>query len=80
MRWLITQSKGFTSKGIEKTNRSVTAYVYLILTSQIPTISSMVVNSAPALDPQLLFKSTFQVLINRDIGIAIDVERYHEVL
>ena len=33
-RWIITQSKGFTKKGIEKVSRSVRAYVYLVLTSQ----------------------------------------------
>ena len=34
-RWIITQSKGFTRKGIEKISRSVRAYVYLVLTSQV---------------------------------------------
>ena len=33
-RWIITQSKGFTRKGIEKISRSVMAYVYLVLSSQ----------------------------------------------
>ena len=49
MRWIITQSKGFTRKGIEKISKSVRAYVYLVLTSQIQTGSSMVGNSAPGL-------------------------------
>ena len=30
-RWLITQSKGFTRKGIEKISRSVRAYVYSVV-------------------------------------------------
>ena len=30
-RWIITQSKGVTKKGIEKITRSVRAYVYLVL-------------------------------------------------
>ena len=34
-RWIITQSKGFTRKGIEKTSRFVKAYAYLVLTSEI---------------------------------------------
>ena len=66
-RWIITQSKGFTRKGIEKISKSVRAYVYLVLTSQIQERSSMVGNSAPAVDAQQFFKSTFKALINEDI-------------
>ena len=33
-RWITTQSKGFTKKGIEKISRSVRAYIYLVLTSR----------------------------------------------
>ena len=40
----------------------------------------MVGNSAPALDAQQVFKSTFKVLIKEDIGIAIDIERHQGVL
>ena len=80
MRWIITQSKGFTRKGIEKISKSVRTYVYLVLTSQIHTRSSMVGDSAPAVDGQQVFKSTFKVLINEDIGIAIDIKRYQGVL
>ena len=31
-RWSITQSKGFTRKGIEQISGSVRAYIYLVLT------------------------------------------------
>ena len=34
-RWVITQSKSFTKKGIEKISRSVRAYAYLVFTSQV---------------------------------------------
>ena len=34
-RWIIRQSKGFTSRGIEKISRSVRVYVYLVLTSRV---------------------------------------------
>ena len=80
MRWIITQSKGFTRKGIEKISKSVRAYVYLVLTSQIQARSSMVGNSASAMDAQQVFKSTFKVLISKDIGIAIDIKGYQGVL
>ena len=80
MGWIITQSKGFTKKGIEKISKSVRAYVYLVLISQNQTRSSMVGNSAPAVDTQQIFKSTFKVLINEDVGIAIDMKGYQGVL
>ena len=34
-QWIIAQSKGFTRKGVEKISRSVRAYIYLVLTSQV---------------------------------------------
>ena len=58
-RWIITQSKGFTKKGIEKISRSLRAYVYLILTSQVQARSSIVGNSAPAVDAQQALKGMF---------------------
>ena len=77
-RWIITQSKGFTKKGIEKISRSVMAYIYLVLTSQVQTRSSIVGNSAPAVDAQQLFKDTFKSLINEDL--SIDIGKYQGVL
>ena len=79
-RWIITQSKGFTRKDIEQISRSVRAYVYLVLTSQIHARSSIVGNSAPAVDTQKVFNSAFKALINEDYSIAIDIERYQGVL
>ena len=79
-QWVMTQSKGFTRKGIEKISRSVRAYVYLVLTSQVKARSGIVGNSAPAMDAQQVFKSTFKIFINEDYSIAIDIKRYQEVL
>ena len=56
------------------------AYVYLVLTSQIQARSSIVGNSAPAVDTQQVFKSTFNALINEDYSIGTDIERYQGVL
>ena len=80
MRWIITKSKDFTRKGIEQISRSVRVYVYLVLTSQVHARSSIVGNSAPAVDAQKVFKSTFNVLISEEYSIDIDVERYQGVL
>ena len=55
-------------------------YVYLVLTSQIQARSIIVGNSAPAMDAQQVFKSTFKALINEDYSIGIDIERYEGVL
>ena len=56
------------------------AYVYLILTSQVQARSSIVGNSAPAVNVKQVFKSTFKALINEDYSIGIDIERYQGVL
>ena len=79
-RQIITEPKGFTKNGIEKISRSVRTYVYLVLTSQIQARSIIVGNSAPAMDAQQVFKSTFKALINEDYSIGIDIERYEGVL
>ena len=44
-RWIIIRSRGFTSKSIEKIRRSVRAYVYLVLPSQVKARSSMVISA-----------------------------------
>ena len=51
-------------------------YVYLVLTSQVQERSSIVGNSAPAVDAPQVFTSTFKALINEDYSVAIDIERY----
>ena len=79
-RWIMTQSKGFTKNAIEKISRSVRAYVYIVLTSQVQARSSIVGNSAPAVDAQKVFKSTFKELINKNYSIGIDIESYQGVL
>ena len=79
-QWIITQSKGFTRNGIEQISRSVRAYVYLLLTSQAQARSSIVGNSAPAVDAQKVFKSTFKELINEDYSICTDIKKYQQVL
>ena len=73
-RWIITQSKGLTRKDIEKKSRSVRAYVYLVLASHIKARSSIVGNSAPAVDAQQVFKSLFKTLTNEDYSIATDIK------
>ena len=80
IQWKITHSKSFTRNSTEQISRSVRVYVYLVLTSQVEARSSIVGNSAPAVDAQKVSKSTFWALINEDYSIGIDIERYQGVL
>ena len=57
-------------------NRSVRAYVYLVLTSHVQARSSIGGNSTPAVDAQQVFKSTLKALINEDYPIGIKIARY----
>ena len=79
-RWIITRSRCFTRKGIEKISRSVRTYVYLVLTSQFQARSSIICNLAPAVDTQKVFKTMFKALINDDYCLGINIERYQGVL
>ena len=54
------------------------AHVYIVLSSQAQARSTIVCNSAPAVDGQQLFKDTFKSLINE--GLSIDIEKYQGVL
>ena len=69
-----------TKKGIEQISRSVRTYVYLVLSSQVKAKSSIVGNSAPAVDALEVFKSTFKELIKEDHSIGINIERCQGVL
>ena len=75
-QWIITQSIGYTRNAFEIINRSVRAYLHLVLTFQVQTSSSIVGNSASALDAEQVFKSMFKALINEDYSISADIDRY----
>ena len=75
-----TVKRFYNRKGIEKISRTLWAYVLLVLTSQVQARSSIVGNSAPAVDAQKVFMGTFKALMNEDYSIGIDIERYQGVL
>ena len=79
-RRAITRSTGMTRKGIDKISRSVRAYFYLVLTSQVQARSSVVGKSASAVDAQEVFKSTFKALIDEDYSISNYIQRYQDAL
>ena len=51
-----------------------------ILTSQVQARSSIVGNSASAVDAHQVFKSTFNSWINEDCSFSIHIDRYQNVL
>ena len=57
-----------------------TTYVYLVLTSQVQARSSIVGNSAPAVDAHKALKGMLKALIKEDYYIGIDIGRHQGVL
>ena len=86
--WFYTTDYGIFGHEVKATERSppdnltrwIITNVYLVLTSQVQARSSIVGNSAPSVDAQKVFKSTFKALINEEYSIGIDIERYQGVL
>ena len=75
-----TFKRSYNKKGIQKISRSVRAYVYLLLTSQVQARSTIVGNSASAVDAQEVFKSNFKALIDENYSNSNDIQRYQDVI
>ena len=61
-------------------SKSVRAYVYLLLTSQVQARSKIVGKTTNALDAQNIYMSSFEELLKSDYSIADDIARYQGVL
>ena len=79
-RWIIEKSVGFTNIGLLRILESVTAYAYLILSSQASARSSMVGNTASALTAQSAFLNNFENVVIRQVNIQEDIKRYQDTL
>ena len=79
-RWILKTSNGFTRVGLTKISKSVRAYVYLLLTSQVQAISKIVGKTANALDAQNIYMNSFEELLKSDYSIADDIARYQGIL
>ena len=79
-RWIIEESNGLTTSGVEKLSESVRDYAYLILTSQASIRSTIIGKTGPALDAQLTFRNNFENIVNRRVDIAEDVKRFQNTL
>ena len=78
--WILKTSKGFTCVGLTMISKSVRAYVYLLLTSQVQARSKIVVKTVNALDAQNIYINSFEELLKSDYSIADDIARYQGVL
>ena len=79
-RWILKKSKGFTRVGLTMISKSVRAYVYLLLTSQVQVRSKIVGKTANALDAQNIYINSFEEHLKSDYSIADDIARYQGVL
>ena len=79
-RWIIETSEGFTDVGLLKISESVSAYAYLILSSQASARSGIVGNTASALTAQSAFLNNFENVVNRRVNIQEDIKRYQDTL
>ena len=61
-------------------SKSVRAYVYLLLTSQVQARSKIVGKTANALDAQNIYINSFEELSKSDYSIDDDLVRYQGVL
>ena len=66
-RWIIEKSVGFTDIGLLRISESITAYAYLILSSQASARSSIVGNTASALTAQSAFLNNFENVVNHKV-------------
>ena len=79
-RWIFKTSKGFRRVGFTMISKSVRAYVYLLLTSQVQARLKIVGRTANALDAQNINMNSFEELLKSDYSIADDIARYQGVL
>ena len=75
-RWIIEESDGLTTLGLQKLSESVRDYAYLILTSQTSTRGQIVGHEARNLDAQRTFLNTFENIVNRRVNIPEDIRRF----
>ena len=79
-RWIIENSNGLTTLGLQKLSESVRDYTYLILTSQASTRGPIVGHEARNLDAQRTFLNTFENIVNRRVNIPEDIWRFQKTL
>ena len=79
-RSVLKTSKGFTRIGLTMISKSVRAYVYLLLTSQVQARSKIVGKITNAFKAQNIYMNSFEELLKSDYSIAGDIARYQGAL
>ena len=79
-QWIIEASVGFTDVGLCKISESVSAYAYLILSSQASDRSGIFGNTSSALTVQSAFLNHFESVVNQRVDIREDIKRYQDTL
>ena len=79
-RWILKTSKGFTRIGLTMIIKSVRAYVYLLLTSQVQARSKIVGKITNAFETQNIYMNSFEELLKSDYSIADGIAKYQGVL
>ena len=79
-RWILRTSKDFTRIGLTLISKSVRAYVYLLLTSQVQARSKIVGKTTNAFEAQNIYMISLEELLKSDYSIADDIARYQGVL
>ena len=68
-------SKYFTRIGLTMISKSVRAYIYLLLTSQVQARSKIVGKTTNAFEAQNIYMNSFEELLKSDYSIADDIAR-----
>ena len=78
--WIIEKSQGFTNVGLLRISKSVRAYAYLILNSQVSVKSGIVGNTVSALTAQKAFLNKLENVVNCRVDIREDIKHYQDTL
>ena len=79
-RWILKTSKDFTHIRLTMISKSVRAYVYLSLTSQVQARANIVGKTTNTFEAQNIYMNSFEELLKSDYTIADDIARYQGVL
>ena len=80
IRWIIEGSVSFTDVGLLRISESISAYAYLILSSQASARSGIVGNTVSALTAQSAFLNNFENVVNRRVDVREDIKHYQDTL
>ena len=78
--WIQDHSFGLSQVGVQKLSESVTAYVFLTLSSLSSARCSIIKKYGRALDAQSIWRMSFEQLLKSDSSNNDEICRYQDVL